>query len=78
MIGDQIANEHTEPVRVTLTGHGRADHALGIHDHERRPSASRVGLPGQQFGIVEDRVVHGIPLDRGGERNRIGLMLELG
>jgi hypothetical protein len=63
---------------VPLAGQLRDDVALWVHDGEGRPGAGRVGLPGEQVRVVEDGVVHLVALDRGRERDRVGLVRELG
>ncbi len=63
--------------RVPLAGQLRDDVALGVDDDQRRPGPHGVLLPGRELRVVEHRVVHGVPLDRGGQGVRVGLVREL-
>ena len=78
VFGDQLRDEHGEAVGVAFTGEVGHDVPLGVDDHQRGPCACRVGLPGVQLGIVQDRVADLVTLDGGGQRHRIGLVFELG
>ena len=49
---------------------------LRVDQHQRRPGPG-VGLPRDQLGVVQHRVVHGVALDRRRERDRVGLVDEL-
>ena len=78
VLGDQLGDEHGQAVSVAFAGEVRHDVALGVNDHQRGPGAGRVGLPGFQLGVVQDRVVDLVALHGGSQRDRIGLVLELG
>ena len=78
MLGDQFGNEHGEAVRVTFTGKVRHDVALGVDDHQSGPGARRVGLPGVQLRVVQDRVADLVALHGRGQSHRVSLVLELG
>ena len=74
---DQLGEQGVDRVRVTLAGVLRDDVALRVDEHQGRPGSRGVGLPGHQLGVVEDRVSDVVPLDRGRQRHRIRLVLEL-
>ena len=74
---DQLREQGVYGVRVPLTGVLRDDVALRVDQHQRRPGPRGVGLPGHQLGVVEDRVPDLVPLDRGRQRRRVRLVLEL-
>ena len=77
VLGDQLADQDLDVAPVPLAGHLRHDVALGVDDDERRPGPRGVRRPGDQLRVVEDGVVHLVPLDGGGERVRVGLVHEL-
>ena len=64
-------------MRVPLTGVLRDDVTLRVDEHQGRPGPCGVGLPGHQVGVVEDGVPDVVPLDRGRQRHRVRLVLEL-
>ena len=74
---DQLAEQRVDRVHVALAGVLRDDVALRVDEHQRRPGPGGVGLPGDQLGVVEDGVVHGVALDRLRQRHRVGLVHEL-
>ena len=53
----QLGEQRVEGVGVPLAGVLRDDVALRVDQHQRRPGAGGVGLPGHQLGVVEDGVV---------------------
>ncbi len=63
VLGLQLLDELLDGVRVPLAGVLGHDVALGVHDDERGPGPDGVLLPGGEFGVVEDGVVHLVPLD---------------
>ena len=77
VLGDQLGDQAVQAVAVPLPGQLGDQVALRVDDGQRRPGAHRVGAPGAQLRVVEDRMVDAVPLDRGGERHRIGLVHEL-
>ena len=77
MLLDQLAEQRVDRVRVALAGVLRDDVALRVDQHQRRPGPGGVGLPGDELGVVEDRVVHGVALDGLRQRDRVGLVHEL-
>ena len=74
---DQVGEQRVDRVGVALPGVLRDDVPLGVDEHERRPRAGGVGLPGDQLGVVEHGVVDRVALDRLGQRHRVGLVHEL-
>ncbi len=73
----EAADDRVEGLHMTLTGHGGHHVALGVDHDEGRPGAGGVGVPGLQVGVVEHGVLDAVALDRGGERLRVALVLEL-
>jgi hypothetical protein len=78
VLGDQIGDERGDRGAVPLPRHLRHDVPLRVDDHERRPGPRCERTPGDQLRVVEDGVPHLVPLDGGGERVGISLVLELG
>jgi hypothetical protein len=77
VLGAELAQERVDRVRVTLAGVLRDDVPLRVDQHQGRPGPGGVRLPGDQLGVVEHRVVHGVALDRRRQRHRVGLVHEL-
>ena len=73
----RLVEQGLDRVDVPLAGVLRDDVALRVDEHQRRPGPGGVGLPGDELGVVEDGVLHGVPLDGLGERHRVGLVHEL-
>ncbi|MNW52342.1 hypothetical protein D3C74_298580 [compost metagenome] len=73
----ELVDERGERRRVPLARHLRDDVALGVDHDERRPGPRGVRGPGDELGVVEDGVTHLVALDRGSERDRVCLVLEL-
>ena len=63
---------------MTLTRHLSDDVALRVDDDQRRPGTSRVRIPRHQVGIIEHRVMDGVPLDGGLDGFRSPFVFELG
>ena len=77
VLGLQLLDQLLDGVRVPLTGVLGDDVPLGVDDDERRPGPYGVLLPGRQLGVVEDRVVHPVPLDGVDHGLVLGLVHEL-
>ena len=63
---------------MPLPGKMRHNIPFGVDNHERRPGAGGVGLPGGEFGVVEYGVFDVIAVYGCGERYRVCLMLKFG
>jgi hypothetical protein len=77
VLGDELVDESGDAGRVALTGHRGDDVPLRVDHDKGRPGSGGVRLPRHQLGVVEDGVPHGIALDRGLDRRRVALVLEL-
>jgi hypothetical protein len=77
VLGHQLGDQPADPLDVALTGRDRHHVTLRVDDHQGRPRAHRVLLPGVQIGIIQHRVPDVVALHRRGERVVIGLVREL-
>lgn len=77
VLGDELVDERGQSGPMALSRHRGDDVALRVENDQRGPGARGVGLPGRQLGVVEHRVVHGIPLHGRLDGGRIALVLEL-
>ena len=77
VLGQQHADHLGEAAHLTLARRLRHHVPLWVDEDERRPGAHCVLLPELQAGIVQHRVMHLVPLDRGPQRNRLRLVREL-
>ncbi len=73
----EVGEQGVDRVGVALAGVLRDDVPLRVDQHQGRPGACGVGLPGHELGVVEHRVTHVVPLHRCGQGVRIRLVLEL-
>ncbi len=77
VLGLQLPHQGLDGVGVALAG-VLGDHvALGVDDDEGGPGPHRVLLPGGQLRVVQDRVVHSVPLDGVHDGPVLGLVDEL-
>ena len=53
---DQLVDQRVQSGDVAFTGQVGHDVTFWIHNHQGRPSSGGVGLPGDQFRIIEYRV----------------------
>ena len=63
---------------MSFPGKMRHNIPFGVDNHERRPSAGGVGLPGGEFRVVEYGVFDVVAVYGCGKRYRVCLMLEFG
>ena len=63
---------------MSLTGKMRHNISFGVDNHERRPSAGGVCLPGGELGVVEYGMFDVVAVYGCGKRYRVCLMLEFG
>lgn len=70
MLGDEVLEECLNRVAVPLTRIGPNNHAFRVYQDKRWPGSNAVCLPGSHVGVVENRVVNIVSVNR--LKNRVG------